>query len=286
MKLDSVHVTNFRSAEDSEEFGINSATCLVGKNEAGKSAILMALAALNPHDATPAVFDKERDYPRRFLSQYDLKHQDEDAVAITTTWRLEQSEVDGIATAVGAEVVAPDAVTVSRRYGGKVEISLKLNYKAAIEFLYGKFDLDEAERSALGAATTTSELIETLKTIDAPTAKQQELQAYLAKKGHVTAQVQALILSMLPRFMYFSSYDRMAGAIQLEQAKQLIESGQMATEENRGVRLFADFLNYAGVSIDEIASVATYETFNAKLQAASNNITDQILEYWMLTLTE
>ena len=27
-------------------------------------------------------------------------------------------------------------------------------------------------------------------------------------------------------------------------------------------------------------NVATYETFNAKLQAASNNFTDQILEYW------
>src|SRR5690606_34444964 len=45
-------------------------------------------------------------------------------------------------------------------------------------------------------------------------------------------------------------------------------------------KLFAEFLEYAGVSIDEIAGVQTYETFNAKLQAASNNITDQILEYW------
>ena len=26
--------------------------------------------------------------------------------------------------------------------------------------------------------------------------------------------------------------------------------------------------------------IGTYETFNAKLEAASNNITDQILEYW------
>ena len=28
--------------------------------------------------------------------------------------------------------------------------------------------------------------------------------------------------------------------------------------------------------LDEIMDVGTYETFNAKLQAASNNITDQI----------
>ena len=44
--------------------------------------------------------------------------------------------------------------------------------------------------------------------------------------------------------------------------------------------MFVDFLDYAGVAIDEITNVSTYETFNAMLQAASTNITEQILEYW------
>ena len=44
--------------------------------------------------------------------------------------------------------------------------------------------------------------------------------------------------------------------------------------------MFVDFLNYAGVSIKQISAVPTYETFNAWLQAASNDITEQILEYW------
>jgi AAA ATPase domain len=43
MKLINVHVTNFKSVEDSEEFSVDQVTCLVGKNEAGKSAILLAL---------------------------------------------------------------------------------------------------------------------------------------------------------------------------------------------------------------------------------------------------
>ena len=72
----------------------------------------------------------------------------------------------------------------------------------------------------------------------------------------------------------------MAGAIQLEKTKEVIASGEIAEDRHRAARLFVEFLNYAGVSIDEITNVATYETFNAKLQAASNNITDQILEYW------
>lgn len=43
MKLIEAHVTNFRSVEDSNKFDAGQVVCLVGKNEAGKSALLMAL---------------------------------------------------------------------------------------------------------------------------------------------------------------------------------------------------------------------------------------------------
>ena len=75
MRLQKIHVTNFRSVDDSEEFDVDPVTCLVGKNEAGKSAILLALAALNPNKATPVSLDKERDYPRRKLTRYAQLHQ-------------------------------------------------------------------------------------------------------------------------------------------------------------------------------------------------------------------
>lgn len=41
-----------------------------------------------------------------------------------------------------------------------------------------------------------------------------------------------------------------------------------------------EFLKYAGVSLEELLKQETFETYNALLQAASNKITDQILEYW------
>ena len=86
MHLKTVQVTNFRSVDDSGPFELAPVTCLVGKNEAGKSALLLALAALNPHDATPVLLDLERDYPRRLLTQYDSNHGDRGAIAISTTW--------------------------------------------------------------------------------------------------------------------------------------------------------------------------------------------------------
>lgn len=280
MHLKSVQVTNFRSVEDSGLFEVEPVTCLVGKNEAGKSAILLALAALNPHDATPVVLDRERDYPRRSLTQYESIHGDRDAVAIRTTWELDESQVRAIVDELGEGVLKSNLVTVARRYGQEVEVKPELDYRHAVELLYQRFALNAPERSALGSPSTTSELIKSLDALESATPKHRSLQQHLHEHGSVTVQARRLIKTMLPCFMYVSSYDRMDGAIQLEQTNRLIQNGQIELEDQRGARLFCEFLEYAGVSIDEIVNVQTYETFNAKLQAASNNITDQILEYW------
>lgn len=63
MKLKTINVTNFRSVENSGELKLDGVTCLVGKNESGKSALLQAIAGLNPDPLTPFAYDKERDYP-------------------------------------------------------------------------------------------------------------------------------------------------------------------------------------------------------------------------------
>lgn len=280
MQLVLVHVTNFRSAEDSDPFEVGPVTCLVGKNEAGKSALLLALAALNPHPSTPAILDKERDYPRRLLTRYEQTYGEEAAIAVSTRWKLSAEEREAIDSAVGQGVLQSETVTILRRYGKKPEVSVAIAFEQALENLYKRFALDASERAVLKSASTTSELIEALGNLSSPTEKHQQLKAHLDKVGSVTAQIQTAILGFLPKFMYFSSYDRMEGAIQLEQTQELIENGEIDEDENRGTRLFVEFLEYAGVSIDEITSTDTYETFNAKLQAASNNITDQILEYW------
>jgi hypothetical protein len=47
-----------------------------------------------------------------------------------------------------------------------------------------------------------------------------------------------------------------------------------------GEQVFLDFLEFAGTSADEITTATTYESLNARCEAASNNITDQLREYW------
>ena len=92
MKLSRVQVTNYRNVEDSGWFTLAQVTCLVGKNEAGKTAILQALAALNPHPATPVTLHRERDYPRRFLTEYARRHPEREAIVVRTEWLMTAAE--------------------------------------------------------------------------------------------------------------------------------------------------------------------------------------------------
>lgn len=279
MKLIKVHVTNFRSAEDSGEFDIGQVVCLVGKNEAGKSALLQALAALNPHPSTPQIFDKERDYPRRHLASYTERHPGDDAVAIQTEWELEDDELAELDGLLGKGAVK-QRVKVQRKYSAKFTSTAEIDFQKVISHLLEKFGIVDDDFEPLKAATTTSELLDALKAVQTPSDTQTSLLAYLEKEGTASAQVNKFVARSLPRFMYVSSYDRMDGTVQFQLIQNLQNQNALDQEEHRGKKLFLEFLQYAGISLPDLLKQNTYETYNALLQAASNKITDQILEYW------
>ena len=281
MKLVSAQVTNYRSVEDSTPFRIDQSTCLVGKNEAGKSALLTALSALNPHPATPVVLDKERDYPRRYLTQYNSRHGGKEAEVVRTIWELEAHEIEAVENEWGQNVLTSARIVATRHYGDKLpRFGFSANFELACEHLMSSFKLDASERAQLKFAKATDGLKTALEALPVRTAKQEELLARFKDYSSITAWMSMFLRNHLPRFMYFSSYDRMAGAVQIEQVQDFIQTGLIEEEENRGIKLFSDFFTYAGVPLEKVVAITTYETFNAQLQAASNNITEQVLEYW------
>ncbi len=280
MQLQRVRITNFRSVEDSEGFNVDTVTCLVGKNEAGKSAVLLALAALNSSDATPVTLDRERDYPRRHLVHYGKIHQNEDAIVVRTTWELDDSEIQDINSDIGENVLSSGKVDVIRRYNQDIEVSAQLSHEAVVEYLLSNLKLDESQRSALESVGTMDELTVILENLQSSDGNNKQLENYLTEDGGIAGRVQKYVVNALPKFMYVSSYDRMDGAIQIEATKNRIENEANNVDRYRGERLFVDFLEYAGVPLDSIINEPRFEVFNAKLQAASTNITDQILEFW------
>lgn len=94
MKLSKVHVGKFQSVWDSNKFDVGQVTCLVGKNEAGKTAILKALFRLNPLVNTDAMFNATEDYPRAYVKDYtrELKDGGEPATVVDAWFSLDPAE--------------------------------------------------------------------------------------------------------------------------------------------------------------------------------------------------
>ncbi|RUV24388.1 AAA family ATPase, partial [Mesorhizobium sp. M5C.F.Ca.IN.020.32.2.1] len=164
MELKTIRIQNFRSVEDSGDFTVEHLTCLVGKNEAGKTAILQALAGLNPHPATPFQYDIERDYPKRFLARYGERHKDREAIVATTTWEIDDAQKALITAEFGSDAVTGNRVTITRSYNSEgVHWSVPVNVKIAIDYLIAHATFSAPEKSQLGTPTTGDELVVKLK---------------------------------------------------------------------------------------------------------------------------
>ena len=104
MTLKKVQIKNFQSIQDSTEFEIGDVTCLVGKNEAGKTALLKALYRLNPLVKEEGKFDPVDDYPRRALPDYESDVEDgtrEPATVVRATYALDPSDIAAVVDRFG-----------------------------------------------------------------------------------------------------------------------------------------------------------------------------------------
>ncbi|WP_181181695.1 AAA family ATPase [Mesorhizobium sp. B3-1-6] len=283
MELKSVRIQNFRSVEDSGEFTVEHLTCLVGKNEAGKTAVLQAIAGLNPHPATPFAYELERDYPKRYLARYKERHDGKEAEVIRSVWELNQEEIYELKGEFGPEAVTGKSITVSRSYNSTATAwTVPINEASAIAFLISQRGFSAAEKSQVGSPTTIKELIAKLTELEANTKHKALLDlvnAYPHKS--IFHKARAILEPQFPQFMYFSNYDRMNAVVHLPSLNDWANDKTLfSNEQYRGDRLFWEFLEYSGVPLSEILGTTTFESFNAKLQAASNVLTEEILEYW------
>ena len=119
MKLRSVQVKEFKSVWDSNPASIDRVTCLVGKNEAGKTAILEALYRLNPIIDNEGEFNVTYDYPKSEVENYqqDIEsHRRQPAMVVNATFELEVPEREAVTREYGAGALKVPEVVVSKGY--------------------------------------------------------------------------------------------------------------------------------------------------------------------------
>lgn len=278
MRLTHVQVTNFKSIEDSGEFSVGGVTCLVGKNEAGKTAILQALYRLNGNDGVQQ-YDLQSSYPRRFLSEYKERHTEADARALHTRWNLTNEEQAGLKDLLGPKALTGAEVVITKSYNQEnSNWTVPVNEAEALKHVLKTSKLHEEEKETLGAVASIKDLKDKLESLGAQRSERHEaLRQNLAtnfKRG--TASLAAIDYLELPTFVYFSSYDRMHGQVALE-ALQTRKNNKTLDSSDR---VFLAFLDLVGTSLEEVAQINQFEPMIAKLESVSTRISREIFTYW------
>jgi hypothetical protein len=114
MRLSSFQITKYRNIQDSGEISIDDdLSCIVGKNQSGKTALLRALHGFNPKGKDH--YDLRRDWPR---SERGLRNPKQ--IVCRAVFILEDSEQIFI-RALAPEITS-STVTITKDYEGLLEI--------------------------------------------------------------------------------------------------------------------------------------------------------------------
>ena len=109
MKLSEFSVREFRSVWHSGPLKVDDlVTCLVGKNESGKTALLTALYRTNPIIDDDAEFDETYDYPKREVEDYRFAVENakrEEAVVVDCLWELDDDDLAVVIEIFGGKVL-------------------------------------------------------------------------------------------------------------------------------------------------------------------------------------
>ncbi|MFH2049362.1 MAG: AAA family ATPase [bacterium] len=135
MLLKAIQIKDYKCVTNSNLISIEpNVTCLVGKNESGKTALLECLYRLNPvpsgHRST---FEELYDYPRSRRSTDANKIPK--TRPITATFELEKDDIIAVENDFGKGIITNNEINVSKDYGNSRHWSIQIDEKAFINKL-------------------------------------------------------------------------------------------------------------------------------------------------------
>lgn len=286
MKLKSVHVRMYRNILDSSEVIIQpDATCLVGKNESGKTAFLQALWRLNPARTKPT-FSVPDHYPAWLEKRHRNEGQDLDKVLpVEALYVFEDGDTLAIEKLFG-KGVAPSKMelSLSKSYKNELSWTHHCDEKAAVQnFLKSQKRSSEVTAAVKGAGTfsTLGEVIAAGK------AEHAEAPEVLAGFAELEAQLKAILgnsdfdgvlwaalLPRIPKFLYFAEYSKLPYSVKIA---TILKAADDKLKESEAT---ARALLRLGGAEQEYLLNPDYERRKRELENVSNLLTDDVLKYW------
>lgn len=282
MLLKSVQVRLFRNIVDSGVVKIeDDVTCLVGKNESGKTALLSALFRFNP--AYVESFKISDHYPRWRLSKDRKAGGIEDTKVITCVFELTDDDVAAVEAVLGAAVVTSTVYERTLTYGGKSSASIGVNYDAARDHAFEAALAPAGLRAAVGDVADLDEVMERLADLapaedDDYTAEHvitltAEIKTRLQQSTHTWGRVSSILSARLPKFFYFGEYQTLPGRVDVRDLEGADQPGATAIQTARSL------LGLAGTTAQALTE-EDFEERKAELEAVSNELSQEVFEYW------
>lgn len=283
MILTAAHLRNFRCVKDSGPFKIDKdTTCLVGKNESGKTALLQALNKLNPVIKEQGDF-QDFDYPVMEWTEYKARKDEDPAPALSTTWKLEPADVEVLRPSFGDSIAYDAEIEVAKGYSNKRTWDVRVDEAKLVAHLLARFELLEDERTLLAAAKSLSELRQRLGKVEKPTQRQGELSEFLGQEfgeDSASARARSLLVQQLPKFVYFADYLRLPGQVAVNDLKVRVAKSDANKPLRDSDRAFLAYLALIEATVEDLENTNEFERLTRELEAASNHLTAKMKRYW------
>lgn len=272
LQLVSGRVRYYRSVADSGEFAVEpDVTCLIGKNESGKTNVLQAFYRLNPVESS-ARFDEVLDFPARLTLQRRQLPDDRMIPAITASFRYDEEQMTEIEASIGPGT--DPEVVVTAGYRSSTMAGHSCDEAAIVRHLCSGIDLQASAASAVTAETTVTGLLQALDALPEHAGAQalaerirgwrdQSLNAYL---------IDTFAYPLLPKFVYFGESDVMPGKVSIPDLIRK-RDGKALT---RGERALLSLLAMAGVRPEDLRDAGRHERLIRELENAGNVISDEV----------
>lgn len=286
MILKEVTIKKFRNIIDSTKVDIESdITCLVGKNESGKSSFLNALYRLNPIRKN-AEFKIEDQYPAWLEKKDRMKGINlEDERPVNTLFELEQNEIELIKEKFGEGVLKSNTLTLNKSYKGTLYHWLNLDENQYLKNLIQGLSFSKEIRAEITNCSKISELrsfLDNYKSDEETTEKETESIGLLkerfgeqiGKSETLISACYSLIQKNIPKFIYFDKYSTLPYTVKI---KEVLEADDSTLDDNM---LTAKSLLRMAAADDDYLLNPDYERRKRELENVANALTQDVLEYW------
>jgi hypothetical protein len=217
VKLLSVEIDHFKNVLKSGPIAIQpDVTCIVGKNESGKTAVLQAIHRFKP--AQPSVkFNAQRQYPAWLEKQHRRTRNIEVHVPVAATFQMEDVDIAAVEEQLGPNALKSKQIGISTSYANRFTWSPPIQEHAVIAHITAGVALTKS--SVPTKLADLDALIEKFNTVahadESATLEARSLGTELSARraavlgGAETTISDALwkILSpRIPKFFYFDEY--------------------------------------------------------------------------------